>query len=330
MTRNYKKRFVEDPFELHRTQSEANIKRMKKEKRLVIASGSSQTTHNGSRRPLGDIPVNISRSQINIGDKKQPIVNNVHMQRQSVPTNQHGAPRHELKKLLLNVHRRKLPIRLPEADISIPISKLKPTYRSLDLSVNARLGLNRYSQITNEMLHVMNNMPSRQKFHFLQQSQRHLRGFIEWFKNNRYDYIAESKDIPDISEQFGTQQLIPDTNTMIHKKVQPSSLTPFKSPNEGIATQLAHSRYVKKPNVRPTHVIESSSRIGKFIDSALVKDLKTDEKYVILLLRTDLRFKISKNDRLVLGQHSVHSHIVNGKSLQIYSRWEIIKENNFI
>lgn len=60
--------------------------------------------------------------------------------------------------------------------------------------------------------------------------------------------------------------------------------------------------------------------------TASVKDIYTKKTCVVLLLRTDIRFKVNTNDMLVLMDKSRTTQIINNKEISVYMNWQIYKE----
>ncbi|KAK6463193.1 hypothetical protein DFJ63DRAFT_334745 [Scheffersomyces coipomensis] len=113
--------------------------------------------------------------------------------------------------------------------------------------------------------------------------------------------------------------------------LQPSLIEQSNDSIQSFFNHLSMTKYnfitnSDKPSHRqPTHMVKSVFRIGKFVDSTILVNLKTSEESQVLLLLTDNRFNVQVNDKLILNNDLMMKQMVNGKEVKIYKEWKILK-----
>lgn len=142
--------------------------------------------------------------------------------------------------------------------------------------------------------------------------------FINWFKNNKFDYILQNKN-------YEVPQQLNEDNPQV-----PATQKVSKQSSSDILTQLKREVYLR-PEFRtdkslPSHTILYVKKIGRFMYFAHVKNILNKEVEKILLIATDLRFNLEKDALLVLLNKCSYSKRFNDKVLRVYLRWHVYRD----
>lgn len=317
----------QDPFEKHRLQCEANIKRMKKEKKLNVVSGKALNS--------GTTPTTLNHPEI---FKKRILKDTTNMNnvrhKKDVPFHDDQVKNSNvtitsLRDSIMEMHRQPaIEKPLQNNPKKISIFELSSIIRNSSFTKYVKHGFNdRYLKITIELLNYIphNNNNKRDRGSIVLQANEYMRNFIDWFKINKFDYLIVDK-MDTLRLRFDDKQ-----NVIAQNQKDKGVIECQYENDEKIVQKLSRQRYLRetyrnemKPN--PTHIVESYNKVGKFIISTKVKNIFTGKTEVVLLLQADVRFAVKKGNLLVLHQKSCYNQRINNKPTSVYVNWFIYKE----
>lgn len=332
MTKETKKRphdKYKDPFEIHRLQFEANVKKMKIEKRLNVFNGNAINS--------GTTPATLKLSK---EFRKQVLSDKTNVSY----SNSTGSYRNEhlmmkpkvtisgMRNSIIAMHRKpsgnkistqKCPTNKQD---KISIFTLSSVIKNTKFSARMKYGCNdRLLEISKDIV----KYTPFERIHattgsILSQAHLYAKKLFEWFKINKFDYILVNKDVEALKTGYN--------NEKVRESIKIKNNCLDIKQNEGMVERLSKQRYIrhgqykKSVNPNPTHIVETCKRIGKFMSTAKVKDIQTNETSVVLLLRTDIRFKVNANDLLVLMDKSCATQLIDNKKIPVYMNWQIYRE----
>lgn len=333
MTNETKKRHYDkyrDPFEIHRLQSEANVKKMRMERRLNVFNGNAINS--------GTTPVTLKlsrefRKTHVLSDKTN--MNSLNPSLRYRKENLIVKPKVTISGMrdsIIAMHRKpsgnktsiqKCP---PDNPNKISIFTLSSIIKNTKFTTNMKNGGNdRLLEIWKDIVkYTPFERINITKGSILLQAHLYAKRFVEWFKINKFDYILVDKDLEALRAIYNSEKVrasIKMKNTSVDSKQK-----------EGMVDQLSKQRYIrheqykKASNPSPTHIVQTYKRVGKFMSTAKVKDIQTNETSVVLLLRTDIRFKVDTNDLLILMDKSCTTHLIDNKKIPVYMNWQIYRE----
>lgn len=333
MTNKSKKRHhdkYKDPFELHRLQCESNIKKMKMEKRLNVLNGNAI---NSGTTPATLTLSKTYRKRLALSDKTN-----------TNGLNQNAEYRNEklmdkpkvtisgMRDSIIAMHRKpnsqKLSIQKASVNkpTKISIFALSSIIKCTKFTTHMKNGCNnRLLEISRDIIiYTPFESINISKDSILSQARLYVKSFIEWFKVNKFDYILVAKNLEDLKTNSESENLRANIS-----REKTSALT---NQDVGMVGQLSKQRYIRHDqrqnaaNPNPTHIVQKYKKVGKFMATASVKDIYTKKTCVVLLLRTDIRFKVNTNEMLVLMDKSRTTQIINNKEIPVYMNWQIYKE----
>lgn len=316
----------QDVFEIHKIQSEANIKKMKMEKRLNVISGNAinsgttpvtlKGTHIFRKR-------NVLQDKTNIPQKRiQNNKNDMLAQKSTTISN--------MRDSIMALHRKPNPPtigipRPPQRNSSkISIFELTSIIRNTNFTRYVKQGFNnRYFEISRDILSYVpyGNTSHIHRKDLSLKIHTSMKCFVEWFKINRFDYLIIDKNIKELRNQ--EEQRLSPNKILVGDYLE-------KEKKEGIVQKLTRQRYTrnffKKDKPTPTHIIQETKNLSRFMLTAKVKDISKDISLVIILLKTDSRFDVRIGDLLVLTEKACYKQMIDQNEVSVYLSWHIYKE----
>lgn len=333
MTNKSKKRHYDkyrDPFELHRLQSEANIKKMKMEKRLNVFNGNA--IKSGTTLVTLKLAETYSKRLV-LSDKTNTNCLNQNVKyRNEKLMNKPKVTISGMRDSIIAMHRKpntqKLSIQKASINKSnkISIFSLSSIIKNTKFTTHMKNGCNnRLLEISRDIIiYIPFESTNTNKDSILSQARLYVKSFIEWFKINKFDYILVAKNL----EALKTNSEAENFRACIPKE----KFSVLSKKKVGMVGQISKQRYVrhdqrqKTANPKPTHIVQKYKKVGKFMATAAVKDIYTNKNSIVLLLRTDIRFKVNTNDMLVLIDKSRTTQFIDNKEIPVYMNWQIYKE----
>ncbi|CUM63053.1 uncharacterized protein PRCAT00000616001 [Priceomyces carsonii] len=329
-----------DSFELHKLQTDANIKRMKKEKRLKVNHGKAGLIQT-SRNNMNIFKKNILRSenrrsqilkdktnQMNFGtmDTLKSLhdhTNRSNLQSTNLKITNYGKE-NEQDRFESDKDDFKSMRHFRIFDVFDQIRKNK-SYTIYQTTSN-----NKYQKITEE---IIDKLPLKYDLNgvILPSVLHYVRKFIEWFKLNKYDYIIYKKDLQNLTGPSIRNKPREIRDLKIDDNSQnPGHRPPFENHMPGLARALNSTRYRSQDStigdIEPSHMIEYTSKIGKFINFAKVRDLRTEISHLAFFIRADIRFDLEKHDLIILQRKPIRFRFTNGNEISLYMTWKIFRD----
>lgn len=273
-----------DSFERYKYETERLRKRMQKDRRLVVDNSDSG---NIKRKPLSDIS---NRSVRHGNHPGENVISKQHLFQLHKQVNKprHATPRFSYSIAdFVNVHK-------PSQEdtkvfgVSNRFRKFETEFKSIDPSY-----------LSNEEIELLRVFYS-------------IWGFVRWFKINKFDYI------------------IHDPNNELKRRIlnnvcTPSTLHPPSNTKSSLNSICETYKYVRPEflknelEVKPTHLILKVQRIGKFMYSAELSSLATNNSCIVLLIAADTRFSLTNDSLIALNENDCYLH----NTLSVYTRWYI-------
>lgn len=152
-----------------------------------------------------------------------------------------------------------------------------------------------------------------------------LATFVNWFKNNKFDYILFDKNNELTKKYYSQLQRQMDTKDLGARNM--ITTLPKQPHNNDMLLTLTSNKYLR-PEFRsskllPTHLIQQVNRVGRFLYSAKVISLNSLKSQVCLLMATDIRFELIPNTLLVLDNTNSCYQKINEEFLKIYLHWHV-------
>lgn len=333
MTNKSKKRHHDkyrDPFELHRLQCESNIKKMRMEKRLNVFNGNAINS--------GTTPATLQlsktyRKRLVLSDKTN--TNGLNQNAKYINEKLMDKPKVTISGMrdsIIAMHRKSNTQKLSFQKTSvnkpnkISIFALSSIIKSTKFTTHMKNGCtNRLLEISRDIIiYTPFESINKSKDSILSQARLYIKSFIEWFKINKFDYILVAKNLEGLKTNSETENL--------HANIPREKTSALTNQDVGMVGKISKQRYIRHDqrqnaaNPNPTHIVQKYKKVGKFMATASVKDIYTKKTCVVLLLRTDIRFKVNTNDMLVLMDKSRTTQIINNKEIPVYMNWQIYKE----
>ena len=313
-----------DPFELHKLQSEANIKKMKTEKRLNVFN---KSTINSGTTPVTLKMPETNRGRLVLGDK----TNNPNSKHRNEKLKDKPKVKiSDMRDSIIAMHRKPNAQKLDtlKSILSKPnkisIFALSSIIKSTKFTTNMKNGCNnRLIEISRDIImYKPFESTNIKEDRILSQARSYVKNFIEWFKINKFDYILVAKNLEVLKTNFETKDL--------RVKIPKVKISELNKQEVGMVKKISGQRYIrhdqKAGNPNPTHIVKKYKKVGKFMAAATVKDIATNKNCIVLLLRTDIRFNVNTNDLLVLVDKSRTTQLINNKEVPVYMNWQIYKE----
>lgn len=191
-----------------------------------------------------------------------------------------------------------------------------------------------FNEVTDEILNKFSFTNTNNLDNISMQAISYIREFIEWFKANRFDFVVVDSRSKVFEIKVNNHFESEATKREVSDKVigQKDLITPYEVGEKVLSSKilsiLTHKGHdaTKLKASHPTHMVDKSTKVGKFLVSATVRNIKTKQSLIIFLLRTDVRIDIKPNNLLSLNEDLASSLFINGEYIQVYTKWLIYKD----
>jgi hypothetical protein len=283
-----------DPFEQYEHDREANLQRMRREKRLNVVRGS---VHLPPATPRTKRP------------RRIPLVDK---------TNEANSNTTEpnFKEAVMHFHRTLK--RAQQADNAVSLLDLVKQSRSKFRVSKERLPTFRsYDEISRALTsHTPTNELSSQVKNMFQ-------NYIGWFADNRFEFQLSQ---PPAAEQIGTTSRTSEKSP----ELENHSKEPQNPNAPSILQLLLKKRYVpshllRQPKSLPAAAqkLESFNRIGQFLISATICHLESSRTETVLLAAPSLTIDLEVGVLLALPKFPDTSVTLAGSNVAVYTTWHV-------
>lgn len=341
-----RKNEYQDPFEAYHIQREANRQRMIKEKRLNVIRGASAVNSGTTPATLvGVDKLRFKKSRnVNSGNNSAKVslsglrgelmeLHNKPIQPQTInsstktrhsPDNKSGRD--------ISKKRHNKPISILQLNSIINNATFT--------SGTVRNGFqNRYLKISKEILNPVLRQLNRNSNISLNTFFKNITYILKWLKFNRFDYVIADRNINQYKVQIISNMYTPqnrpkilNVNELLNRFIENNLKKKEGDKKRNMVEKFVQQKYfppiqLKKNHYIPTHMVESFKKIGSFMISVKVKNLDSKLSNIILLMRADIRFKIEREDFLLLKDSYMHYQEINGCKFPTYLTFQIFKKD---
>lgn len=160
---------------------------------------------------------------------------------------------------------------------------------------------------------------------------------IDWFKNNRFDYIITNKNLDQIKEAVNSElmapEMKPNLDILLETLIENSKNSKEEEEN-GILLSLLKLKYLpsqsrrKRTDLLPTCIVENTKKVGIYMIYASVKDLKSKKSLDVILMKADNRVELEIGDLLVLPRISSSKICIKEIMVPVYSTFQLYQKRS--